>query len=716
MISPGLFDVARYRSLPFYNAKSGKILINRQGLVANNVNNIEGRGNYFPGTAGTSEGQLLLTKGVADAFRVTGDGAWEPLLDRLIEGMNYLYGTEPVAHWLFVVRGAFIGEKLHYSRLFSFADGVAVIPESSGGGLTKNIYHVRSFGSDYVWMNPYSSLTSGSFYPMASVTQNPDKTTTVTLVDSGFTGDAFIMYSTLEGNAIVTNELFEAWPAWRKLDPGEINVAMDSVAWSLDAYKSIMLALNDTATYLPKIESIASAVTPLYEVNDGRSWITQRLVDPLQVAGSFVYAEVAGLVVEMDVDGSILFAMPAVPAPAGTVTETRPPDWYDAELGVPEPPGIPTNWTSETQFGRAISDTITAADSISIKMTASRAITVDVFIDTAPTYDPSTRYVYQCSLATGFNDLTIDVAQFVNGISESLAVWQTVFIVGWGVSQTHKTTVSPFELSVHVIRPVPLDSLSYMPGVCPFTCNFIAGNQISWRGPVYTGYQDPNVWDYVSGSESLADVILDFLIDAQAHYTSVFPGETGPFAPVYYLQRYDSVEYGTPGTFGWVGPDPSTGWEGYQYRPLFETARYLNAHPTSAKAKQIVGAFIGYLNNHFDSVKGFPTDYPSDSTAQHNYFSPHALFMVMGAAVCFEHSGHGNAASAELLQKAATLAVDRFQNGIWANAGDDWFGFWNGVILSVLALIKEFDLPIFSNAQLDAFFSNNLIWLMEHTE
>lgn len=716
MISPNIFDAAKYIPLPFYNATAGNILINRKGLVANNINNVEGRGNYFPGVAGTTEGMLLLAKGVADAFRVTGDSDWEPLLDRLIDGMHYLYANEPVAHWLFAVKGPFVSEKLHYDRVFDFVAGVAVISEAMGGGLTKSLYHARSIDSVYLWQNPYSSLISGQFYPIANVVQNPNKTTTVTLMNTAFTGQAYIMYSTLEGETIYKDQLFEAWPCWRKLESGEIDIAMDSIAWSLDAYKAIMLAKNDAATYQPKINQIADSVLALYNVNDGRAWITRRLVDPLQVDGAFVYTEVSGLTVSQDADGSILFSMPDIPSPGGAVTETGLPAWYDASLGVSEPDMIDTNWNSEVQYGRSLSGVILPADSIYISVTASRAITVWFFIDTAEIFSPSTRFFYQATLAAGDNAFTVAINQFVNSSLMALSVGQDVFAVGCRVLNTHLSSVSPFELSIHDVRPVPAISLGYMPGICPFTCNFIAGNQVSWRGPVYSGYQDPNVWDYVSGSAALADVILDFLIDAQAHYTSVFPGVAGPFAPVYYLNRFDSVEYGVPDTFGWVGPDPNTGWEGYQYRPLYETARYLNAHPTSTKALQIVEPFLAFLNDHFDSALGFPSDYPGSGLPEHNYFSAHGLFMVLGAAIYFEHSGHGNTDSAEIMQKSSALAISSFNNGIWTTPGGDWFGFWNGVILSVLALIKEFDLPIFSTNQLDAFFRNNLAWIIEHTE
>lgn len=331
--------------LPFGDVIFNKMLVNKDGLVANNVADKEGRDNYFPGAGGATESVLLLAKGVADAYIATGEQKWLDYLEHLLQGVNKLYddGNNQVAHWLFSVKNAFIGENPHYDRLFTFTAGKATIPESLGGGITKNIFHVRSNPSEYLWINPYSSLTSGTFKPILTTNKLANKTTEVQLVDTSFNGTAYIMYTTLEGARVDKSAYFEAWPYWRTLDSGEVNVAMDSVAWSLDMYSSIRDATEDTATYQPIINNISAHVLDHYNVNDGRAWITKRLVNPLQVAGSFKFTETTGLILDYAPDGAIIFKNTTVPPPGG--------------------------FNSEYQFGRAVSDSILPADYILIDIT-----------------------------------------------------------------------------------------------------------------------------------------------------------------------------------------------------------------------------------------------------------------------------------------------------------------------------------------------------------
>ena len=344
-------------------------------------------------------------------------------------------------------------------------------------------------------------------------------------------------------------------------------------------------------------------------------------------------------------------------------------------------------------------------------------LTVQFFIDTANTYGPTTRFYYSATLVNGANILNVPTASFKNtdGPNVSLAVGAPVYDVGWRVLHTDSATVSPFELKVSQFRPKPDVPLQYMPGICPFTANYINGENVGWRGPVYTGYQDPNIWDYTS-TPGYSDKILDFLLASQAAYTAA-RGLTGPFAPVYILDRYDSVSYAPVGTFTWNGPDPNTEWEGYQVRPLEATARYLYHHPTNTKALQICTDFMAFLNANFNTVLGFPTVYPSHSAPSATYFSAHALFMILRASVYMTLAEKDTGPSLQVAQKCVTMAISRFTTeGIWGQGNEDWFSFWNGEILSTLALIKKHNIPLFTNEQLDLFLNRNLGYLNIHTE
>ena len=690
------YSKARKMPLPFGDVILNKVLVNKDGLVANNVADKEGRDNYFPGTGGATESVLLLAKGVADIYNVTQDEQFKDYLLHLIKGLAIVYQnhTASVGHWLFSVKNAFVGERPYYDRLFTFVNGKATIPESLGGGISKSIFHVRSNPSGYLWVNPYSALTSGSFYPIFNHTKLANKTTEVQLVDTGFNGTAFIMYTTLEGETIPKSGFFEAWPYWRTLDPGEVNVAIDSIVWSLQAYTAINKALGG---FQAQVDNISSHVLSHYDVNDGRAWITRRTVYPLQVSGSFVYSEVTFgdtgyLQLATTPEGAIEFFNTAVPAPAGFQTEM--------------------------QFGRAVTDTILAQDFIEININSTRAITVEFIIDTAATYGATTRYYYPATLSIGDNLINVPTASFLNsdGPGTPLPVGSPVFDIAWRVLNTHLTTVSPFKLTISEFRPKPDIPLQYMPGVSPFTANYINGENVGWRGPVYTGYQYPSVWDFVPGQQNNSQRILDYLIAAQAAYTAVHPGITGPFAPVYILDRYDSVQYAPAGTFTWNGPDPNTSWEGYQVRPLAATAEFLFNHPQDTKALQICTAFLAYLDTAFDPVLGFPSDYTVGVAPSHNYFSAHATFMILRAAVYMSLSGHATGPSLSVITKCRNIIRTRYKDGIWGQGNDDWFSFWNGEILTTFAIIKEYELPIFGEVELNNYLKANLAYLNLHTE
>ena len=690
------YSKARRMPLPFGDVIFNKMLVNKDGFVANNVADKEGRDNYFPGTGGASESILLLTKGVADAYNATQNEGWKDYLLHILKGLGALYmnHTSDVGHWLFSVKNAFVGEKPHYARIFPFTAGKATIPEYLGGGITKSIFHVRSNTSSYLWVNPYAALTSGSFYPILSHTKNSNNTTDVQLVDTSFNGTAYIMYTTLEGDTIPKSGFFEAWPYWRILEPGEVNVAMDSIVWSLQTYTAVNKALGG---FQAQIDNISSKVLSHYNVNDGRAWITKRTVYPLQVSGSFIFSEIptgdpGKLQLAAAPDGAIEFFNTAVPAASG--------------------------FQSEMQFGRAVTDSILPLDYIHIDITSTRAITVQFIIDTANTYGAATRFYYTHLLSVGSNILNVARTSFQNsdGPNVSLSVGAPVYDIAWRVLNTHLTTVSPFKLTIKEFRPKPDIPLAYMPGISPFTANYVNGENVGWRGPVYSGYQYPTVWDYVPGYSSNSQKVLNYLIAAQAAYTATHPGITGPFAPVYILQRYDSVQYAPAGTFTWNGPDPNTGWEGYQVRPLADTAEFLFRHPGDPKALQICTAFMTYLNTAFDPVLGFPTEYSSGAAPAHTYFSAHATFMILRAAIYMSLANHDTGPSLAIITKARNIIRTRYKDGIWGQGNEDWFSFWNGEALTTLSLIKEYEIPVFTEKELDNYFTANLAYLNLHTE
>jgi len=668
------------RTSPLY------ILINDNGLVANNANDESGRGNYFPPEGGTTESQFLLIQGVADIYAATTNVDYYRLMNFLLKPINSMFGGKPFAAWLFCVKAAFNSCAIHYDRMFTFTSGVGTIGSTFGGGITRTVFRVLSYDAELLWENPYSKLTVGVDYSVASI-NTTEFTTTINLTDTGFNGVALVIYSTIDGELISKNKQFEAWPDWRPLEQSEQNVALDSIAWSMHMFTSLA---NAGVTNFSSIFNLVKANTEIvYTVDDGRSWIKRRTVHPLQVDGSYSYSEVDGLVIDLNIDGRAIFSMPVVPSSGG--------------------------FNSEVQYGIAVSDIVKAADSIKVVINSDRAITLDVFIDDLATYDPLHRFIPPVSLSVGDNSLTVPMSSFVNSSSTPISVGATIFNVGYRVLHTDLTSVSPFKLLVSDIRPVPEEAVSsYMPGICPFTANFLNGELISWRGPIYTGYQDPGVWDFITGKESNAALVLTYLKDARTAYTSTHVGVSGPFAPVYVLDRYDSIDYGTKNQFVWAGPDPNVGWEGYQYRPLFYTAKYLNDHVTNTDALDIVDTFLTYLDTVTDSTLGVPSNYYETTAPQKEYFTPHGCFLVLGACIYYELAGFSSAACTSLKSKIATVLEANFKNGTWTMP--NWYGFWSGVALQVLALIKANSLSIFTASKVDTFIADHIEFLRKYSE
>ena len=100
------------------------------------------------------------------------------------------------------------------------------------------------------------------------------------------------------------------------------------------------------------------------------------------------------------------------------------------------------------------------------------------------------------------------------------------------------------------------------------------------------------------GNETNVATAVQMLADAQAAWTAqADTHDVGPFAPVFIFNRADAVQYGPINTFGWNGPDPNTGWVGYQFRPLAELAELVFAcNGSEAYYAQAVGVVDTYLH------------------------------------------------------------------------------------------------------------------------
>lgn len=680
------------------------VFINADGLLTNNLLNLAGRGNYFPSSAGTSEGQFLMIRAAALAYQRTNDIRWYTLLLKLLSNLPSTYYQNRTTshlpwgpHWLMNVKSPFVSETFYYNSIFTFVNGVATIPQGTPhyGELVRQVFHARSLDSTYLWENPYSGLATGTQYPVASFTQNSPTDTTVTLVDTGINGDLYIMYSTITGPIIEVNEPFEAWPGWRELDVGETNIAVDTMAWALDAFNEAYIALGDV-TYDDMATATKNSMETVYIVDDGRAWITTGYIPPTGLSGSFIYNEITPLpTLSRNNVGEIFWSIPT------PVTHTG---------------------SSIVQYGRGgLGDAWQTSDSVEVQISLTVPQPVTIFIDNSVTVNASTRFMTTITpTGTGMETFVIPRTDFKDNFgagSNVPAIGSPLLTVGIQLIVT-----TAVDVVVHSVRPIPYELMPYTPGLFPFTANLLGSpaELITWRGPAYSGYQAPWVWP-ILGTTGAINNCLTFLKDAQQAYTTAL-GIEGPFAPVYILPRYDDVVFDTPNTFTWTGPDPNTKWGGYQYRPLEATARYWAAYPSDTLARDIVMLFLTWISNTWTSSDQFPpTDFPVDSFPTSTYNEPHFVALILRSAMWADLAGGSQSLTRPLILQCLLYLNQHYtlngpMAGTFVDNGDSYFGFWNGEIIAAICLMLNEGSTIladvgFPSDTLYSWLSGNVNWL-----
>ena len=259
-------------------------LANAQYGLKNSFHRVYGRGGYFYYTSGTSEGQFLIIRACLEAYKATNLEGWKTIGLLFADYLPTLYDGNPIPtnstvnylpHWLFNVGETFptkepIAAKPINSGVFgvpiTFTNGVGTIPNGSPhfGERLSDVTIVASQDSELLWQNIYSELISGSKYDIDYWVVNlhlggsnyriyPDGSFLPTAETPGkiklkstFTGTGkvtFLRYSNTSN--IVNNELYDAYPCWRELEPGEINVAMDSMFWAHYTYTLLSEITND---------------------------------------------------------------------------------------------------------------------------------------------------------------------------------------------------------------------------------------------------------------------------------------------------------------------------------------------------------------------------------------------------------------------------------------------------------------------------------------
>lgn len=378
-------------------ASTTEMLMNSDGLVVNAYHNAEGRGNYFPGSSGTSEGQFLFIIGNLHAYQATGNPIAKEMAENALRSLlKVVYRNMPVPdvvtqlnifapHWLFNVKYPFDSSIIHYDRTANFTNGVGYLTVNPDK--VRYVYGARSMDSKLLWDNPYSPLTQGTAYAVASSEYVAGQGMKVTLA-TNFTGQLYVTHSTQTGPAVQVNEPFEAWPDWRKLDPGEIACAADVFVWAHRAFTLASQVLpNPTWAMAARATREQAAIA--FDINDSRDWIKPSWAkSPFAIGSRFSYST-------------------RVPAPAYSVSAAG-----DVVISVP----TYGSGGKEVQYGNAsVQDVYGANDVTQVEIGGSQALNVSVFIDPAQAYVEEHRYQAQLKLSgNGVQTFNLTRADFLS--------------------------------------------------------------------------------------------------------------------------------------------------------------------------------------------------------------------------------------------------------------------------------------------------------------
>jgi len=224
-----------------------------------------------------------------------------------------------------------------------------------------------------------------------------------------------------------------------------------------------------------------------------------------------------------------------------------------------------------------------------------------------------------------------------------------------------------------------------------------SGSGATYQGPMYIGYQNPIVFNGVD--EGKVGNILDLLSDAQTAYTNQSINSiAGPFSPVFYINTWDSEQSGTPGTFGWNGPDPNTFWGGFQYRAFVSASAYWKAaiDPVNkAKAQTICNPFLAWLYSwlHDNSEQtSIPTTFDPLLDPNVGYQEPHMIALALKGCINCAYAGADATQSSYCINRLYDMLLGHqllsgAMRGSFSSDPDNFtfYGFWTAEILDCLS-------------------------------
>jgi len=389
------------------------------------------------------------------------------------------------------------------------------------------------------------------------------------------------------GEYLDVGEMYEAWPFWRRMKEGEVAGAGDSLYWAHDAY-SALFSITGESRWSDCKSANENTLLSVSNLDDGRLWM-------------FEFPGVK----EAFVDNSMFFRSDR----DGVTIKNVSRDEFSGRVVLAVPRG-----TGEVQIGRGFYDDNTITEIYwEVELVDGDPQRLSDFIydsgkgvqktggtlafDDRQTFDPRHRYIYDLThhLRNGETSGTVSVKAF------RTLLWAGDPNLQWTGDPIYSLMVSvwgtdtPVKLKIGTIRPYPEAPMQYVPGAPVFTVNTFLNNKVPWSGAPGIGYAYPHVWHSMGATTEFNNTV-QFLDDAATQYTAR-TGETGWMVPAYYWPRFDNLEYGTPGTWGWKWVDPNSQWGGYFYRNLYSMAK-------SAHVSNIL------KNRAYERIERIDTDWP----------------------------------------------------------------------------------------------------------
>lgn len=736
-------------------------LINEDYLTVNSYHDILGRSGYFPSSAGTSEGQFAQIIAALRAYQATSDINWLNLANSMADALTRLYLADPPAnpatlytpHWLFnVKKNIQLQSSILTTKVIAVRQGngtyIGFIPSGPGfyGDLIVKVTVVYGNVASYlVWDNPYSGVRGTSYPVPVSVATTSSGSTLTWAVNALGTASSLVVncgYIVSAGKMLGVSENMEAWPHWRELEGGEIDCAVDTLAWALEAF-DLLFSVTGLAKWQNAYNATVQTIIKTYDIDDGRFWLKKAKGSPFVLPGTFLVSENAPFG-EDQITRNQQFQLEFFVSADGNATGTAINDY-------------------EIQFGRGIVDQIKPGDT-HIRVMAKGSIpgqTVVVFLqDDDANLLTAFRWKYVLALSATLTTYDIPLGSFskyaypfLTPIGSGFVSGQQIRVAGLIFYPTASSVIT-----LDHIRPIPQVQLPYTPSVAPYTANSVSGQLLDWAGGPGIGYQNAYVWARIGDATKRAQQ-LSFLSASQSDYTSKFPGTVGPFTPAYVWDRYDVLQIaGTPGTWTWNWPDPNSEWVGYYGRCVEGLGRcaYLSNETT---AGTLCRDFLTWLNTNWPGGQYIPTNFPStivsranstsyaidaivkpasgngrvyralnvgttggsvptfpttigstvvdgtitwrcdgftygSSPVYGNYNEPHAAALFMRAACWYRLAGGTTALADSIITKCwnymeSLVVSSGSMAGTWSPnpAGQEWWGFWGSEIITSLSLL-----------------------------